>query len=76
MTNKEAIEILTQTQIYLARRNGKKAFNEALLKAIAALNERPQGEWINNECSLCGRYENYPENFCATCGADMRQEEG
>lgn len=34
--------------------------------------ERPKGEWVNNECPFCGRYENYPENFCATCGADMR----
>ena len=33
---------------------------------------RPQGEWIDNECSICGRYETSQENFCATCGADMR----
>ena len=42
MTNKEAIEILTQTQINLGRRNGKKAFTEALLKAIEALEKKPR----------------------------------
>ena len=36
---------------------------------------RPKGEWVNNECPFCGRYENYPENFCATCGADLRGKE-
>ena len=44
MTNKEAIEILTQTHIYWGRRNGKKAFTEALLKAIEALKEKEERE--------------------------------
>jgi hypothetical protein len=51
MTNKEAIELLTQTQIYWGRRNGKKAFNDAFLTAIEALIEkdkREQKEEANN----------------------------
>ena len=42
MTNKEAIEILTKTQIYWGRRNGKSLFTEALLKAIEALKEKEE----------------------------------
>ena len=88
MTNKEAIEILTQTQINLGRRNGKKAFTEALLKAIEALEKKPQGEWIkysfkdfgamgdwNYKCSNCSKVFGGKSNFCSNCGADMRQEE-
>ena len=44
MTNKEAIEILTRTQIFWGRRNGKMAYTEALLKAIEALKEKEERE--------------------------------
>lgn len=47
---------------------------EANILREAITTDRPQGEWVNNECPFCGRYENYPENFCATCGADLRGE--
>lgn len=54
-----------------------KGFHEGFnagTRLAEAFEERPKGEWVNNECPFCGRYENYPENFCATCGADMRGE--
>ena len=43
--------------------------------------ERPSGEWMDREvydadrwkCSKCGRTEQYKENFCPNCGADMRE---
>lgn len=44
MTNREAIEILTKTNIYLGRGNGKQAFIAALTKAIAALVEKDERE--------------------------------
>lgn len=64
MTNKEAIEILTQTQIFLGRRNGKKAFTEALLKAVAALVEKEEREQKakalkeqhKNKCRYCENF--------------------
>ena len=44
MTNKEAIEILTKTSIFLSRRNGKQAYLIALTKAIKALIEKDERE--------------------------------
>ena len=44
MTNREAIEILTRTQIYLGRSNGKTLLYKALIKAIAALIEKDEQE--------------------------------
>lgn len=44
MTNREAIEILTRTQIYLGRYNGKTLLYKALIKAIAALIEKDERE--------------------------------
>lgn len=44
MTNKEAIEILTKTSIFLIRRNGKQAYLIALTKAIKALIEKDERE--------------------------------
>lgn len=39
-----------------------------------------RGEWIPGgdfpvRCSNCGRGSVQPENFCMTCGADMRGED-
>ncbi len=46
--------------------------------------DRPKGHWIDREvydadrwkCSECGRTEQYKENFCSDCGADMREPKG
>ena len=84
MTNKEAIEILTNVkntpQITWA--NGA---DVAFDIAIKALQERPQGEWIDTgskeeywdeeyQCSICGGKDHW-HNFCPNCGADMTKEE-
>ena len=57
---------------------------EAIRLAIKALEERPQGEWINptkntdfcnrnlfSDCSICGHTQMDETNFCPNCGADM-----
>lgn len=54
-------------------------------KIIRALNERPQGEWIdpqnvgvNNWCSVCGEFilhYNGICNYCPNCGAAMKNQE-
>lgn len=57
---------------------------EGLRDAIEALKEqRPHGVWkevcdfdgnhYKWECSVCGRLEEFAEDFC-NCGADMRNE--
>lgn len=88
MTNKEAIDILTNTiQLPATRGNGKSQLCllifEALQKAFAALEdadvaERKKGHWVvdedgNIECSECG-YRGVGDNYCEHCGADMRGE--
>lgn len=75
MTNKEALKAWKNLYSEIDKENWLfvGTINPQMVElAIKALEERPQGEWVNNECPFCGRYENYPENFCATCGADMR----
>ncbi len=90
MTNEEAAILLKQTQITLARSNGKVLLAEALRLAISALLEQKHGEWMCSSdcsegiCSVChykiygspyqGRYFIVPYNFCPNCGADMRGE--
>lgn len=76
MTNREAIEILTKTQIYWGRRNGKKAFTEALLKAVAALIEKEEREQKAREIkeqhrNKCGDCQNFCYGYgglATTCG--------
>ena len=42
-----------------------------------------QGRWIENppteawkyHCSICGRTEDYKENYCPNCGAKMDERE-
>lgn len=57
---------------------------DALDMAIEAMKEqRPRGVWkevcdfdgnhYKWECSVCGRLEEFEEDFC-NCGADMRKE--
>lgn len=58
MTNKEAITHLKSIRnIALGE-----VMKEALTKAIEALEERPQGEWIRKEDDICYWYE------CIRCG--------
>lgn len=84
MTNKEAIDILkSHISIYDCCKADHEA-NEAIRLAIKALEERPQGEWINREtggtmyplweryeCNQCHKF-NYCYNFCPNCGAEMK----
>ena len=82
MNNKEAIKILLNSQIYLARHCGKTDMYNAVELAIKALEDRPQGEWITDyesqffnpgrKCSLCGKIVEFSENYCPNCGAYMR----
>lgn len=82
MTNKKAIEILKN---YHKGYFGYKIdeVHEAHNLAIKALEERPQGEWIDHsdegyvECPFCHEATNCDDNkeelhFCFNCGADMR----
>lgn len=76
MTNKEAIEILTQSQIYWGRRNGKTQFTKALLKAVAALIEKEEHEQKAKELkeqhrNKCGDCEHFCYGYgglCSTLG--------
>jgi len=42
--------------------------------------DRPQGEWIDGKCSLCGKHAPYwamattyyKSNYCPSCGARMK----
>ena len=65
------------------------AYWEAGEMAIEALEqpERKKGKWISLDdlrgkyntcgykCSECGEYSEYEENYCPSCGADMRGEQ-
>ena len=77
MNNKEAIEKLKEILFMTG-------YKEALDLAINALDERPQGEWINictlpviRKCSLCGVEQHgeasFYDNYCSYCGAYMRK---
>ena len=85
MTNKEAIKYLippfaTSTNPSTEYLKQKEAYD----LAIKALEERPQGKWVEKEetpasvsyyCSNCECAGLGVENFCSWCGADMRGEE-
>ena len=94
MTNKEAIAILkplfeqckgTNECLGYIEHYFSKDEELALDLAIQALEERPQGEWINhssenllwghNECPFCHKRSNRDASYCQYCGADMRGEE-
>lgn len=95
MNNKEAIGVLTYHLLHWEcllqakicdEREGKETI-EALKMAIKALEERPTGEWIEDEngipiCSECNNgYNTQPRcmgkpmfEFCPICGAKMKKE--
>ena len=80
MSNEEVIEVLKGIVFGGFDRTTRKE-RQALDLAIKALEERPQGEWIEFEyetsggyrCSNCENIEVYTPNFCPNCGADMRK---
>ena len=55
--------------------NGMPNFSTAVEVA-----DRPQGEWIDGKCSLCGKHAPYwamattyyKSNYCPNCGARMK----
>lgn len=82
MTNKEAIKYLivpTATSTKSSAEYLKQ--KEAYELAIKALEEKPQGEWIDQDfddlkisdyrCNQCGHYQDDITNFCPNCGAKM-----
>ena len=79
MTNKEAIEQLKWVQKRICDITYSPESFEALDRAIKTLEERPQGEWINqfiggNECVMCSECKLHFDigtNYCPTCGAQM-----
>lgn len=50
-----------------------------LLEDAPTVEERPQGEWVEDmhdcyyHCSVCGHANEEADNFCPSCGADMRE---
>ena len=49
----------------------------ALTIAVCAMERRKKGEWFKRgvslyKCSECDRFSTTQENFCPSCGADMR----
>ena len=70
---------------------GSAEYNNGVTDAFNALFDLPpieaeprkHGRWIKNppteaweyHCSLCGTQEDYKENYCPNCGADMREVE-
>ena len=80
MTNKEAAYILS----YQCCNYSTEELHMAFDLAIKALEERPQGEWIDYsgdegyvECPICGCLTTCEGNidelhYCWNCGADMR----
>lgn len=76
MTNREAIEILTRTQIYLGRYNGKTLIYKALIKAIAALVEKDEREQKakalkeqhKNKCRDCVNFSYGSGGLDLSCG--------
>lgn len=82
MTNKEAIEILRSIRVYdIYPKSASEETKQALDIVIKALEERPQGEWIEKQvtpasctyaCSECGTEEVILSNFCRECGARMK----
>ena len=82
MTREEAINIVQGARKYLTAGNpilDIKKIDEAMSMAIEALQDRPQGEWIDDEtnytCSECYRGCWVNSDYCPWCGADMRGEE-
>jgi len=77
MTNKEAISNLNHIYGFVSP-----DIQRSLDLAIKALEERQQGEWIDQDfddlkisdyrCNQCGHYQDDITNFCPECGADMR----
>ena len=49
--------------------------------ALTVAPERQPGEWVEDmhdcyyHCSVCGHATEEADNFCPSCGADMRGEE-
>lgn len=79
MTNKEAIKILKSKLD--GNIDTSYEWCEAVRLAINALEDRPQGEWINTgvtngywateyQCSICGA-KNHWHNYCPNCGVHM-----
>lgn len=84
MTREEAIEILKAISVYECYpKSASEETKEALDMAIEALNDRPQGEWIDSKtakryvvCSNCNKLtasiNRKKYNYCPFCGADVR----
>ena len=88
MTNKEAIEVISQFSRIVNNESwlpdAQKAIKEASGLAIKALAERPQGEWLHPyatdiacECSNCHMQMPVTDyfNFCPNCGVCMCEGE-
>ena len=84
MTTHDAIKHLSHKRAYFKEIGEEWADSvnvDALEIAVRALAEgRIKGEWIKRGarlymCSECARFSTVKENYCPTCGADMRVEE-
>lgn len=85
MTNREAQENIRAWVYWLLAK--EEDIPEDVIKALdtaqIALNERPQGEWIDHEnhieCNKCQVWflkdHLIRKSFCPNCGADMRGEQ-
>lgn len=80
MPRKEVVDTLDymfNKDLHLAKKE-----KEALYTAIQLIKES-KGEWVKTSepelycytCSICGELNEYEDNFCPNCGADMRGED-
>lgn len=84
MPRKEVIEVLEYMLEYMFHKDlhTAKKEKEALCTAIQLIKES-KGEWVKTSepelycytCSICGELNEYEDNFCPNCGADMRGED-
>lgn len=81
MSNEEVIEVLKGIVFNGFDRTTRKE-RQALDLAIKALEDRPQGEWIEQKnypfcykCNQCGTENTHKANFCENCGADMQRDD-
>lgn len=83
MTTKDAIKHLSYKIAYYKGIEQKKWADSVSIDALeiavrAMAEERKKAKWIKRgrmvQCPECGRFTTIQENYCPSCGLDMREE--